>query len=397
MVSKSALYITGLGSQYPPYLMAPEKLDDLAERFGDTSSPGIKKLLQINRSTGIQTRSAIHSYEDGFATQEGPPSAKELDEFFRQAGVDLAVQACQKALQEACIDPEHITHTVGVTCTNHGSPGYDLLVARQVGLSPQVDRMLLHGVGCAGGLSIMRAAAQIASGASLRRKPARILAFACELCTPNFRNELVHAEKCAHPDRVCIAGALFSDAAAAFVLCNEYAMANDENVTPVFELVEWGTSLIPDTIEHLSFYADIDGYRTVLSRNVSTYAKNAISPMFERLLPSYVEQVSSLPGVEGETLQISLGPSEFDWALHPGGQAIINGAQRVLKLKDDQLQACRDIYRTRGNSSSASVLIVLDRARTLGKREHVVATSFGPGMAIEMAMLRNSRHLRTAI
>ncbi|KAJ6052581.1 uncharacterized protein N7446_007221 [Penicillium canescens] len=365
MAPISALYITGLGSQYPHYILTPEKLDEFAERFSDVSSPGVKKLLQINRSTGIETRSAIHSYEDGFATQEERPSVRDLDQFFRQAGVDLAVQACQKALQEAHITPEQITHTVGVTCTNHGSPGYDLLVVRQLGLSPQVDRMLLHGVGCAGGLSIMRAAAQIASGASLRRKSARILAFACEL-----------------------SGALFSDAAAAFILCNEYAMAKDENVTPVFELVEWGTSFIPDTIENLSFYADIDGYRTVLSRDVSIYAKNAIKPMFESLLLPYKEKISPGPGAGGEGLQISLGSGDFDWALHPGGQTIIKGAQQVLQLRDDQLQASREIYRTRGNSSSATVLIVLDRLRTLGKKEHIVATSFGPGMTIEMAILR---------
>ncbi|KAJ5991292.1 hypothetical protein N7522_011499 [Penicillium canescens] len=368
MAPISALYITGLGSQYPHYILTPEKLDEFAERFSDVSSPGVKKLLQINRSTGIETRSAIHSYEDGFATQEERPSVRDLDQFFRQAGVDLAVQACQKALQEAHITPEQITHTVGVTCTNHGSPGYDLLVVRQLGLSPQVDRMLLHGVGCAGGLSIMRAAAQIASGASLRRKSARILAFACELCTPNFRNELAYAEKCADPD--------------------QYAMAKDENVTPVFELVEWGTSFIPDTIENLSFYADIDGYRTVLSRDVSIYAKNAIKPMFESLLLPYKEKISPGPGAGGEGLQISLGSGDFDWALHPGGQTIIKGAQQVLQLRDDQLQASREIYRTRGNSSSATVLIVLDRLRTLGKKEHIVATSFGPGMTIEMAILR---------
>ncbi|OGE48862.1 hypothetical protein PENARI_c025G10116 [Penicillium arizonense] len=388
MASISALYIIGLGSQYPHYILAPEKIDEFAERFSDVSSPGVKKLLQINRLTGIETRSAIHSYEDGFATQEERPSVRDLDQFFRQAGVDLAVQACQKALQEAHIIPEQITHTVGVTCTNHGSPGYDLLVVQQLGLSPQVDRMLLQGVGCAGGLSIMRAAAQIASGASLQRKAARILAFACELCTPNFRNELAYAEKCADPDQVCIAGALFSDAAAAFILCNEYAMAKDENVTPVFELVEWGTSFIPDTIEHLSFYVGTDGYQTVLSRDVSTYAMNAIKPMFERLLLPYKEKISPGPGAGGEELQISLGAGDFDWALHPGGQTIIEGAQQVLQLRDDQLQASREIYRTRGNSSSATVLIVLDRLRTLGKKEHIVATSFGPGMTIEMAMLR---------
>lgn len=129
---------------------------------------------------------------------------------------------------------------------------------RKLGLSANVDRMLLHGVGCAGGLAIMRAAAQIACGASMRRKPVRILAFACELCTPNVRHDLAFAEKAADSENISIAGALFSDAAAAFVLCNEYAMAETE-ITPLFQLLEWGNALIPDTLEHMAFFADVDG------------------------------------------------------------------------------------------------------------------------------------------
>jgi type III polyketide synthase len=216
-------------------------------------------LLRVNRSTGIETRSAVKPYEAGFATQTDPSSITEIDQFFRQAGVDLAIRACQKALTEARVSPQQITHTIAVTCTNQGNPGYDFHVARELNLPPHVDRMLLHGVGCAGGLSILRAAAQIAGGASLRRKPARILAFACELCTPNVRHYLSMAECSTDTDQVNIAAALFSDAAAAFVLCNEYATAQDEKVTPQFELLEWCCDLVPDTAEHMTFYADIDG------------------------------------------------------------------------------------------------------------------------------------------
>lgn len=87
-----------------------------------------------------------------------------------------------------------------------------------------------------------------------------------------------------------------------------------------------------------------------------------------------------------------LSVSNFDWALHPGGTAIIEGAQEVMGLSDDQLRATKEIYRTRGNSSSASVLIVLDKLRKLGEgRDNVVATSFGPGLAIEMAMMKRCR------
>ncbi|QQK40074.1 Polyketide synthase, type III [Penicillium digitatum] len=304
-----------------------------------------------------------------------------------RAGVDLAVEACQKALGEAHVDPEQITHTIGITCTNQGNPGYDLPVALQLKLASNVDRMLLHGVGCAGGLSILRAAAQIAGGASLRRKPARILAFACELCTPNVRRYLSIAENSPDSDHVNIAAVLFSDAAAALVLCNEYAMARDDQATPLYRLLEWGHDLIPDTAELMIFYADTHGYQATLDRAIPQYTKHAIGPMFERLLPSYEEQIKSEPRAGGTMLR-SFEICDFDWALHPGGRPILDGVAQILQLSKDQLQVSREIYRTRGNSSSASILVVLDQLRLQSNKEHVIATSFGPGLALELALLR---------
>lgn len=197
----------------------------------------------------------------GFSTQAEGPSIVDIDQFYRQAGVDLTVQACKKALREWGGEHSEITHTIAVTCTNQGNPGYDLLVNRKLNLQPTVDRMLLHGVGCAGGLAIMRAAAQIACGATIRRRPARILAFACELCSPNVRFDLAEAVRCADPADVSIATVIFSDAAAAFVLCNEYAMGDQGNA--IFQLMDWGNATIPDTVQHMAFYATPHGSSVV--------------------------------------------------------------------------------------------------------------------------------------
>jgi fungal type III polyketide synthase len=338
--------------------------------------------LQINHSTGIDTRAAIRNYKSGFASRVDPPSIMELDTFYRQAGVDLAAQACQKALRESGHAPDDITHTIAVTCTNQGNPGYDLLVARKLNLPHTVERMLLHGVGCAGGLAILRAAAQIACGATARGKSARVLAWACELCTPNVRHDLAEAEACADPADVSIAGVLFSDGAAAFVLCNEYGLQDNEENSPLLQLLEWGNSTIPDTIQHMGFFADPLGFRTVLTRDVPSFTKKAIEPMFQLLLPSFRDRV----GIS------TLDVPDFDWALHPGGEAIIHGAQEMLSLTDEQLRATRQIYRTRGNSSSPTVLAVLDLLRNMGPgKDHIVATSFGPGLAIEMALFKRCR------
>jgi type III polyketide synthase len=376
------LWITGVGSQYPAYLLGPEKLDEFAKRFYDVEKPGLKKLLQINRSSGIDTRAAIRNYESGFASRPDPPSITELDAFYRQAGVDLAAQACRKAIREWGGAPTDITHTIAVTCTNQGNPGYDLLVAQRLNLPSTVERILLHGVGCAGGLAILRTAAQIACGATARGKPARVLAYACELCTPNVRHDLAEAEACADPADVSIAGVLFSDGAAAFVLCNEYGMLDNEDKDPLFQLIEWGNSTIPDTMQHMGFYADPIGFRTVLTRDVPSFTKKVIGPLFQQLLPSFREKV----GLG------TLDTPDFDWALHPGGEAIIHGAQEMLDLTNEQLRATRQIYKTRGNSSSPTVLAVLDLLRTMGRgKDHIVATSFGPGLVIEMALFRRCR------
>lgn len=122
----------------------------------------------------------------------------------------------------------------------------------------------------------------------------------------------------------------------------------------------------------------------MLSRAIPRYTTKAVEFMFDKLVPEYC-------ATSGMKL---LEPTDFDWALHPGGNAILEGVKTSKWLTDDHLRASHEIYRTRGNSSSPTVLIVLDRLRAMGDgREHVVAASFGPGLSIEMAMLRRCRDL----
>lgn len=217
----------------------------------------IQKLLNINRNTGIKTRSAIIDYSLEDAADSIPSSIEDMDHLFRTAGVDMAVKACKKAIEEWSGSPGDITHTVAVTCTNQGNPGFDVLVNEKLGLSTSVDRTLLHGVGCAGALTIMRTAAQLACGAMVRNRPARILCFACELCTPNIGYELDAVAKCTDTSQVGISSVLFSDAAAAFVLCNDLGLRKEDE--PLFELLDWTTQLIPGTSKDLQFHAEAKG------------------------------------------------------------------------------------------------------------------------------------------
>lgn len=336
----------------------------------------------------------MQTFQDGIAGRTEPPSLVELDHIFRTAGVDLTMQACRKAMEEADLEPVDITHTVAVTCTNQGNPGFDLLVHRQLGLSPTIDGTLLHGVGCAGGLAVMRAASQLALAATVRNRPARILAFACELCTPLARAELAVAES-SSPEHVGIAAALFSDAAAAFVLTNDVGRSSKP---PIFRLLGTHYEVLIDTMQDISFYVDSNGERlflvwswsltnivtiagglTILSRDVPMIASKAMASSF----PKLIEQLPTglIDGYQRAT--------DCDWALHPGGYAVLESVKRTMALGPGQLHVSEEVYRKYGNSSSPTVLIVLDKLRLTSPSERpVVAASFGPGMSVELAMLQ---------
>jgi type III polyketide synthase len=330
-------------------------------------------LLHVNQNTEITSRPTIFDHSTWTKEDAVPPTIDEISQIFRTTGVELTVKACNKALGEAQLSASDITHIVAVTCTDQGSPGYDLFVSQKLQLPDGVQRTLLHGVGCAGGLSALREAANLAAAASSRGRSARILVFATELCSLFLRAELQAAIKDAK--NLHIAPALFSDASAALVVCNGLAMKEEQKA--IFELQEWGSAIIPGTKDYMSYSVSPSGMIATITKEVPKATVGAISSMFD--------QICNPTGA-------TLGPSAFDWAVHPGGLTILKGAQQAMSLTDDHIRASLEVYTKFGNSSSPTVLVVLDKLRRMGSgRDDVVATSFGPGLMIEMFRMRRCR------
>jgi type III polyketide synthase len=123
-----------------------------------------------------------------------------------------------------------------------------------------------------------------------------------------------------------------------------------------------------------------------MTKEVPKTAVSAITPMFTQLCNSASVSHKTTTQIRPSS------PASFDWALHPGGASILLGAKQALQLTDDHIRASLATYSAYGNSSSPTVLIVLDRLRQMGKgRDDIVATSFGPGMMIEMCLLKKCR------
>ncbi len=131
-----------------------------------------------------------------------------------------------------------ITHAVAVQCMNAGSPRFDQEVVAQVGLLLDVDKSLLHGVGCAGGPAALRAAAQMARASG--DQPSNVLVFACEIHSSLASIELEDAER--NPE-MSVGPVFFSDGAAALILYNGAALSSS-CAPAIFDLI---TMRVPDT------------------------------------------------------------------------------------------------------------------------------------------------------
>ena len=276
-------------------------------------------------------------------------------------------------------------------------------MCKALGVTQPVEKVLLHGIGCSGGLASLRTAANLALGSSFRNRKARVLVIALEISSLLVRSELDSVNEL---QQTRIGVTLFSDCASALILSNGIGGGNEE---PVYELLGWDHRVIPDTEEDLGF--DVDplgklpsplspeprtdrnvGWKVVLSPRVPKLAAAVVEPTFSDLL-------STIPNLPPNYQNAP----DFDWALHPGGATILSGVERAMGVTAEHMRASYDTYIKHGNSSSATIVSVMDRLRQKdmdeiapgGKvKDFVIGCAFGPGIAVEMCMLkRNMSHV----
>ena len=214
-------------------------------------NPRLQKVLSINRFTGIDKRAAIGDVDHPLVNQPCAPSITQLNDYFRLEGVRLSVNACNQAIKEWGGRVDEITHVVSTTCTNSANPGFDHYVIKELGLKSGVERVLLHGIGCSGGLAAIRTASNLALGSSFRGKPARVLIIACEISSLLVRSELDSIDQ---DQAIRIGVCLFSDCASSIVLSN--GIGEDDGSSPIYDLLGWRHEILGDTDKDLGFDVD---------------------------------------------------------------------------------------------------------------------------------------------
>ncbi len=348
--------IAGSGWALPaPYDQAELWTSFFAEHFR-----GNRVAEKVWRTAGIATRHLVTDPRETDVALRGTDAR--MRRFLAEA-VPLGKGAVSSALADAGVDAADVGLLAVASCTGYVTPGLDILLARDLGMTADVQRLHIGHMGCYAALPGLGAVADFAAA---RGRAAVLLC--CELPSLHVQPPPPTTGEVTSEDvQQMVAHALFADAAAAVVV------RPDEG--PGLEVVDVVARTDASTSDHMTWDVTDHGFRMGLSPRVPAVLDRHVAGVVQTLLGRHGLAVGDVAG----------------WAVHPGGRRILEVVADRLDLDDEQMAPSYDVLARRGNCSSATVLLVLDEVRArhdLARGDAVVALAFGPGLTLYAALLR---------
>ena len=280
----------------------------------------------------------------GFYDTAPLPGTGERMRTYAQAAPALALDAIAALRDRTSLDG--ITHLVVASCTGFVAPGVDQIIAARLGLSANVERLLVGFMGCYAAVAALRQARHI-----VRSDPdARVLVVTVELST-------LHLQPATAIEPL-LAMLQFGDGAAAALVT---ATPGGFRLDPPF------AAALPDSGELIRWDITDSGFAMHLSGEVPGRIAAALAD-------------AALTDV----MTAGVAPAAVDgWAVHAGGRSILDAVEHALGLDAHALAASREVLTDYGNMSSATLMFVLARLLAGPPVTHGVALAFGPGLAAE--------------
>ena len=346
--------ITGSGAALP----APMDQQRLWDGFFKNHYNDARLARKVWQHSGITTRRGV--VDPTVEDISGWGTGARMQRFLAEA-MPLGKEAVSDALADAGVDPADVGLLTVVSCTGYVTPGLDILLARDLGMTPAVQRLHIGHMGCYAALPGLGATADFVVA---RDRPAVLLCLELTSLHVQPTTETARSSSPTPEDlEQMVAHALFSDAAAAVVL--------EPGRGAGLELVDVVARTDVSTADHMTWDVTDTGFKMGLSPSVPDVLARHARPVVEELLGRHGLAVTDVDG----------------WAIHPGGRKIVDVVGEVLDLPEALLAPSYDTLRDVGNCSSATVLLVLDRVQ-VEPGGIVVAMAFGPGLTLYAALLR---------
>ncbi|CAB4913513.1 unannotated protein [freshwater metagenome] len=340
--------VVGIGTALPPDRGQREIWDTFfGEHYGNRAAPE-----QIFMNSGVDTR---HAAVDPRIEDVANWGTEQRMKRFLEEAMPLGKAAIEACLQDAGIAPADVGQLTVVSCTGYATPGLDVLLARELGLGLDAQRLHIGHMGC---YAAVPGLATVADGVAARGRVSIMLCL--ELTS-------LHVQPPTRDLEQVVAHALFSDAATAVAVAPDAAAG--------LEVVDVVARTDTDHREKMRWDVTDQGFRMALSSKVPVVLEQHVEAVVEELLAPRGLTATDVRG----------------WAVHPGGPKIIDVVRDRLGLGEEDVRESRGVLRDHGNCSSATALLVLDRirqGRELRAGDPVILMAFGPGLTLYASLLR---------
>ncbi|MFA7403792.1 MAG: type III polyketide synthase [Pelobacteraceae bacterium] len=273
---------------------------------------------------------------------------------FTEKSVELSSQAVIKALGQAGVGVRDVTCLVVNTCTGYICPGISTYLIERLGLPRNTRVYDLVGSGCGGAIPNLQVAESM-----LKTYGGVVVSVAVEICSSVFQmdNDL----------SLILSNALFGDGAAAAVLMTRPAG---------FAMVASAGRYVPEERDAIRFVHKQGELHNQLSTKLPDLVKKAAAEVVSDLLSSQGLKVADVR----------------HWALHTGGEKIINAVRDAIGVPEEQLRATRTTLSEYGNMSSPTVWFVLEEILRNGIEagEWCVMVAYGAGLSAHACLLRKT-------
>lgn len=318
---------------------------------------GNRTAERVWQTAGIATRHAVIDPRVEDVSSWG--TGARMQRFAIEA-MPLGKAAVAAALDDAGLAAEDVGMFAVVSCTGYATPGLDIRLARDLGMSDAVQRLHIGHMGCYAALPGL---GSVADFVVARGRPAVLLCI--ELAS-------LHVQPATDNVQQMVAHALFADAAAAIVVV---PTADPSDPRRGLDVIDITARTDVDAVDLMTWDVTDLGFRMGLSPKVPDVLARHVKPVVTDLLSRHDLAVGDVAG----------------WAVHPGGRRIVEVVAEQLALPDSAVEASYNVLRDVGNCSSATVLFVIQKVLagtppTAG--ESLVAMAFGPGLTLYAALLR---------
>jgi alkylresorcinol/alkylpyrone synthase len=332
--------LQSLATALPPHRVEQSLAKARARELFGGRKALFDRLAGVFDNAGIDQRFVVAPV-DWYAGNHGWNARNSL---YLEACEALFRDAAGKAIEQAGLKPADIDGVVTVSTTGIATPSLEARVGPSLGLRPDLRRVPIFGLGCAGGVSGLAAAARMAEA----EPGSHWLFVTVETCSISIRLD-------SDDPAALVATAIFGDGAAAAVVGGE-----PKGIATITGSAE---RMWPQTLDIMGWRVEDPGFAVV----------------FDRAIPPFIEE-NLADAVDSMLAELGLTRTDIGrLCCHPGGAKVITAIESALGLPDGSLDLERETLRDHGNMSAPTVLFVLDALRKRGLPERTLLTAFGPG------------------